>query len=488
MKRITSFVLVLLLLLNLWGCGSNSDSDSENMDAIVDAYKDSAEIFLDKGDIEGAIDVLRKAVRETDDEELEEMLKEARELLKEQEEATEETDPPAETTVPVEIVPNVSVALTRGESKIPQIELPYDSIATLNQEIYDKLLFRLDSGYLTSYEWYINDDILSLVTFVDGSNTQACSVYNVSISTGESLDKASVLAVAGMTEKDYNSLAAENLEYLYVSENIDHKADPQYDSKLAENISDDNIKETQVYFGENGKIFFVAQYSTFGGTSLYDTAVELLTDVPEPDYIGETATPAGYDLTVDFTSNQWYKINIFLSNFSEQSIQTLDRGDSYGLVRFAYLYNLINNSDALLYDYSFNQYIMDEDLVNQTLERFIGQTVSHGTKTKQYGNYEETILYSGGSYYFPAAGGEFRGYVTIVDEMYYQGGDEYYVSFDVYSVDWDIYNNYGVSSDYYYMTKYDAPNCYDLSYSYSGEAIVRSYGEDSYQLIEYSAD
>ena len=187
-----------------------------------------------------------------------------------------------------------------------------------------------------------------------------------------------------------------------------------------------------------------------------------------------------------------YGINIFLSNFSEQGFGSLNPNDSYALVKFAYLHNMINNFSALTYDRDSYCYIMSAEVTDQTLYRFFGYTIEHGTQSKTYpSGYTDTIDFGAYGYYFPAASGEFYGYLSIVSEMYDNGNGTYKVYFDVYELDWNTYNSYGIPSDYYYLSSAEAATNQALSYCYSGSAQVCDYdggSYTSYQLLSYDVD
>jgi len=207
----------------------------------------------------------------------------------------------------------------------------------------------------------------------------------------------------------------------------------------------------------------------------------------------ESARPGnGGNMTNSFDASDWYSINVFLSNFSEQGFGTLDSNDSYALVKFAYLHNKINNPSSLAYDADSYCYIMTAEVTDQTLYRFFGHTIAHDTHSKTYpGGYTDTIDFGAYGYYFPAASGEFYGYLSIASEMYDNGDGTYLVYFDVYELDWDTYNNYGISSDYYYLSSAEAATNGALKYCYSGSAQVCDYdggSYTSYQVLSYNVD
>ena len=198
------------------------------------------------------------------------------------------------------------------------------------------------------------------------------------------------------------------------------------------------------------------------------------------------------NLTEDFDATDWYRINIFLSNFSEQGFDSLDHNDAYALVDFAYRHNHINNFDALDYRADISCLVMSTDTTDSTLMRFFGHTVEHDSHSKTYpGGYTHTIDYDVYGYYFPAASGEFYGYISIANDMWQYSDGTYTVAFDVYAIDVDTYLEYGVPRDYYYMTSAEAANHWALEYRYSGFADVCDYDGgnfQSYQLLDYDVD
>ena len=209
----------------------------------------------------------------------------------------------------------------------------------------------------------------------------------------------------------------------------------------------------------------------------------------EPTTEAPAEVDNGRNITWELSADDWYRINIFLSNFSEQGFATYTSYDAYAMVHFAYLHNKINKPDNVRYDSGSYCFTISGDTVDQTLYRFFGETAEHANLSKTYsGGYTETIEYHDGAYYFPAASGEFYGYISVATSVYRNGDGTYLVGFDVYALDMDTYNNYGISSDYYYLTATTVPSRNDLSYCYSGVALVSDYNGGnytSYQLLSY---
>lgn len=220
-----------------------------------------------------------------------------------------------------------------------------------------------------------------------------------------------------------------------------------------------------------------------------EPATEATTEASTAATESVDAMDGGKNITWELSAEDWYRINIFLSNFSEQSFATYTSYDAYAMVHFAYLHNAINKPDNVRYDSSSYSFTISGDTVDQTLYRFFGETAEHTNLSKTYtGGFTQTIEYHDGAYYFPAASGEFYGYISVATSVYRNGDGTYLVGFDVYALDMDTYFNYGISSDYYYLTASTVSSHSELSYCYSGVAFVSDYdggSYTSYQLISY---
>ncbi len=195
----------------------------------------------------------------------------------------------------------------------------------------------------------------------------------------------------------------------------------------------------------------------------------------------EEAESQGVEMIQGFDAKARRRINIFLSNFSEQHFGSLDKTDRNALVFFAYMHNKINIPSSITADGGY--YVINKDTVDQTLYRFFGFTIEHNT-TAQF-------KYRNNAYYTPAADGEAFCYFTVATEMYDQGDGTYLVYFEVYALDVDVYFQYGITNEYYELSIADARSRSDVSYCYSGSAIVCDYDGGSftsYQTIDYIVD
>ena len=181
-----------------------------------------------------------------------------------------------------------------------------------------------------------------------------------------------------------------------------------------------------------------------------------------------------------------YRINIFLSNFSEQYFDSYP-ADDFAMLHFAYLYNKINARENITsenYDYC-----ISADIVDETTNRFFGKTVARQTlsHTDEWG-FEHIFEYRDGKYCTPAADGEIYNSFSVVSKMTQLESGTYLVYFDVYALDYEVFFEHGLTSSYYSLTAAQAAADSDLIYCYSGCATVTDYSlgdYPTYQLLAY---
>lgn len=191
----------------------------------------------------------------------------------------------------------------------------------------------------------------------------------------------------------------------------------------------------------------------------------------------QTESPTGINMLDSFNAEEMYKINVFLSNFSEQGFQAYPC-DDYDLINFGYIYAKINNREVLGIE-GYEYYVHKADM-DSILNRFFGATaqVSEGTAT-------QWMRYSNGTYYFPAADGASYSYCTVATSMVDNGNGTYTVDFAIY----EGMEPHMSMSPFYSMTHAEAAVRTDISFKQYGTAVVRDYtrssGAESYQLISY---
>jgi len=169
-----------------------------------------------------------------------------------------------------------------NEYKIPAINLDYDGIDEINDEIADlveKDLKRIENvtelpeGSIskTDYRWFQNKNILSLVFFVEGYHVNEYYVYNLDVYTGEEIDDEEILEAEKIDIDEFATMCSEAVEdyydnYLY-SKEIAESAGSVYTQAKSESIDEDNfeLSKTNMFLDANGNVNIVAEITTIAG-------------------------------------------------------------------------------------------------------------------------------------------------------------------------------------------------------------------------------
>ena len=200
---------------------------------------------------------------------------------------------------------------------------------------------------------------------------------------------------------------------------------------------------------------------------------------------------------VELTKEEQYKINLFLSNFSEQGFENYDceKYEDFQLINFAFTGAKINDSGKV-------QYIepneaVPEKTINSRIQRYFGKTVSpeEGKKYEHFyeeGNYSKTIVYKDGMFLREAVDGESYGKMSVADEMVQQQDGKFRVRFKIYELEqFNIGGLFIDDKNYYYTTPEQAVNSKEMVCIGSGTAVVVPYksgNTDSYHLLKYTLD
>ncbi len=169
-----------------------------------------------------------------------------------------------------------------NEYKIPAINLDYDGIDEINDEIADLVeddlkrienVTELPEGSIakTDYRWFQNKNILSLVFLVEGYHVNEYYVYNLDVYTGEEIDDEEILEAEKIDTDDFASMCSEAVEdyydnYLY-SKEIAESAGSVYTQAKSESIDEDNFKlsKTNMFLDANGNVNIIAEITTIAG-------------------------------------------------------------------------------------------------------------------------------------------------------------------------------------------------------------------------------
>ncbi len=186
------------------------------------------------------------------------------------------------------------------------------------------------------------------------------------------------------------------------------------------------------------------------------------------------------------SSQEQYRINIFLSNFSEQDFSDYDSSNvsDEQLVTFAYLHNMINNySKMKIEDDYYGTFSLD--VINNTLDRYFGKSI-HPSQGQMFGQYYH---YADSKIYCPMASGASHGTMTVVDSLKDLGDGTLKADFKIYTVDqFNTGGNRITDTSYYYFTPEKAKNSTETTYQRSGTAIVKRKeynGTSTFELIKY---
>lgn len=210
------------------------------------------------------------------------------------------------------------------------------------------------------------------------------------------------------------------------------------------------------------------------------------------------ATEPEFGQKFDLSSaDERYRINIFLSNFSEQDfnaytphdyqpVTTAFRRDSAApaqYVEFGFLWYYINSIQSLEDDgYHFS---LTMDQINGKLERYFGRTLTR----EEFENSGFEI--SGERVKKMAAYGDSHPNLTIVQQMWGNGQGQYLVRYSVFTWEEITGGDMVWDKNWYYLDHDTAREDPRLKFFADGYAIVEEYHNgtvDSYHLVSYWLD
>ncbi len=188
--------------------------------------------------------------------------------------------------------------------RIPKINLDGNTVANINAEIwatlYDgEVVGTLEwwnqehyegDAYIT-YDWYVNNKILSLVIESHRADYVTWSdyyVYNISISTGERISNSELISMAELSQDEYFDTVRQALgsEYFQGKEHyIEYWGyDDFFRTQLEDTLSDENIQNCVPYFNENGQLCIIAVIYSLAGAGYYYHTINLEDFVINPTF------------------------------------------------------------------------------------------------------------------------------------------------------------------------------------------------------------
>lgn len=342
------------------------------------------------------------------------------------------------------------------EIHIPEIQLPdsFSAVNSINREIKEKYLadgeaWASDPSNTTGgrnygdikYDWYRNDDVLSLVISAsfcnyDGTEYQ---VYNISVSTGQQLSNSQLVSRAGWTEDSYQSSVKEALLSQYWE-----KAGPALDSlKSSGDLTEERIasyhnlyentvsyaQEAAPFLGENGDLYIIGSYGVDAGGGSETRRINLSSYSISPYYSEEFVAPsleAPKTETTNATQTVWRLVS------SAEDLDSIfeDEDGNVGVV------HIVNK-------FSYDEGGNLSSITEERTRNGITSTSDDGTITYNWDESEQCLLaLNRTTRYFDAEG-------RLTERIYTRGGVT-----DTYTYDSDGYPCSYVSDDEYSHIEY----------------------------------
>lgn len=203
------------------------------------------------------------------------------------------------------------------------------------------------------------------------------------------------------------------------------------------------------------------------------------------------ATEAPSAGAVKLDADLQYRINIFLSNFSEQGVLSFNSSNAADdfLIRFVRLYYKINHHDLITYENG--EECLSLDTANLYLNRFFGRTIEPVNGQEFMIDAWHSFRFENGAFRFEAADGESHNGFTVVYGMTKNADGTYTVQFQNYELDLDEYWDKGMENSLYQL---DNDGVADLVWAgratpvQGGTAVVRDYsfnGRATFQILSY---
>lgn len=180
--------------------------------------------------------------------------------------------------------------------KIPKINLGYENIINVNEEIFNKYyaIANEQVSFEVDYEWMVNKEVLSLIVHDswDGGNIHY-KIYNLSILTGERIADNEIIAKK-MTKSEYLTNTKKALCSTFWNEYND--AISQFEDtgllsfaneQLQKTIAKENIKDCTPYLGKNGNLYIRGRIFALAGADSYEHLIDL-NDYEIPSNYAET--------------------------------------------------------------------------------------------------------------------------------------------------------------------------------------------------------
>ena len=160
-----------------------------------------------------------------------------------------------------------------NDNNLPYINIDSESIKQINKDISEiyKDVKEEHGDFGISYEYFINDNILSLLIHRGYTNDYVeYKTYNIDMTTGKPVSNLELLYSKNILENEYiekvkNAYEADTSEYLK-----NHKSEGVFDELFLGELKDQSCSiNTPMYLDEEGKINVVAKVCSFAGAAYY---------------------------------------------------------------------------------------------------------------------------------------------------------------------------------------------------------------------------
>lgn len=327
--RITKCLWLIVCLMLLVGCKSAADrwqeqynlgvrylSEGNYEEAVLaftaaieidpkrsDTYLSLAEIYMELGEYEKAVEILEQgigSIGENGTEELINLLGRAGRMAS--------IDFDNLVTDAFHETLDSGGSGTTSEWTVPKIMLPNAEISSINDEIWENLYEKLFQaatadaaagspvGDGVSYQWAVNGDILSL--WVEANPMPWAwteyYVYNISITKGERLEDQEVYSAAGLSSSEYYERVRQaagssfwnfggdysNADLLEMFGNmLDY-----FNAQLENTIAEENVRQAKPFLDTDGHLCVVVPVYSMAGADYYWQEIDLDDFELVPDY------------------------------------------------------------------------------------------------------------------------------------------------------------------------------------------------------------
>ena len=161
-----------------------------------------------------------------------------------------------------------------AENKLPKLNMYSPYAEKINKEIETKLLQDIKSGNsygIASYQWHINNNILSLVVDNKGPNDlHVYYIYNINMDTGDAYTNAELLKLKGLVENDFatklrNACAAKFLEDYGMDSTLE-----LYTSAYKKTLEKTYNKDAKMFLNSSGDLMAVGYVYSIAGPEGHD--------------------------------------------------------------------------------------------------------------------------------------------------------------------------------------------------------------------------